>query len=65
MLEQEIEKYYRRNAVLQITGFSRSLLYSEMDEGRFPRPVKIAARAVAWRESDIAAWQAQRSNDAT
>jgi len=64
MPKQEIEKYYRRDAVLQITGFSRSLLYSEMDEDRFPRPVRIAARAVAWRGSDIAEWQAQRSNAA-
>lgn len=32
-------------------------IYSWMKDGRFPRPVKIGKRGVAWREADLIAWQ--------
>jgi prophage regulatory protein len=32
-------------------------IYSWMKDGRFPRPVKIGKRGVAWRESDLITWQ--------
>ena len=32
-------------------------IYSWMKDGRFPRPVKIGKRGVAWREGDLIAWQ--------
>lgn len=38
----------------------RSTLYDWMDRGEFPRPVKLGARAVAWRESDILEWLESR-----
>lgn len=59
-----LEKYLRRKSVLEHTGLSQSLLYEMMGRGEFPRPVKIGKRAVAWRQTDIANWQAQRENDA-
>lgn len=31
-------------------------IYKEMGRGTFPRPVKIAARAVAWRREEIMQW---------
>ena len=34
-----------------------------MDAGRFPRPVKIGPRAVAWVESEIDDWLRQRIAD--
>lgn len=43
-------------AVLARTGLSRSTLYRDMEQGRFPAPVRISLRAVAWRASDIDAW---------
>lgn len=49
-------KLLRRRTVEAITGLSKSTLYKLIDEGRFPRPVKIGARAVAWRNSDISEW---------
>jgi prophage regulatory protein len=55
-----LEKYYRRPAVENITGLSRSLIYEMMDRNEFPRPIRIGRRAVAWRETDIADWQAAR-----
>ena len=54
------ETHFRRGDVERLTGLSRSTIYEMMANGEFPRPVKIGRRAVAWRESDIAGWQAQR-----
>jgi prophage regulatory protein len=43
---------------------SRSWIYTEMAAGRFPKPIKIGARAVVWRESDIASWLQARQEAA-
>ena len=54
------EKHLRRLAVESITGLSRSTIYDLMAKGQFPRPVRLTAKAVAWPESVIADWLAQR-----
>lgn len=54
------ERHLRRTAVEEITGLKRSTLYRLMAEGQFPRPVRIAGRAVAWPESQITAWLQSR-----
>ena len=46
----------RRERVEEITGFSRSHIYLLMAEGKFPKAIKIGARAVGWVESEIDAW---------
>ena len=52
----------RLPAVEQLTGIKKSTIYAGLNAKprTFPAPVRLSARAVAWRESDIAAWQAQR-----
>lgn len=47
----------RLGDVLERIGMSRAWLYLAMSQGSFPRPVRLGRRAVAWRESDISAWQ--------
>jgi prophage regulatory protein len=42
------------------TGLSRSTLYAYMRDGRFPQPVAISERCVAWVEGEIDAWIAGR-----
>ena len=54
------DKHLRRPAVEQLTGLSRSTIYDLMSKGAFPRPVRLTAKAVAWPESQIIAWLAQR-----
>ena len=44
--------------------FSKQMIYLLMSRGEFPRPVPMGARAVAWREVDIDAWIASRSETA-
>lgn len=50
----------RRGAVEQVTGLSRSGIYELMADRRFPRPVRLGPKSVAWRESEVAAWQRAR-----
>jgi prophage regulatory protein len=42
------------------TGLSRSTLYTYIRDGRFPSPVSISDRCVAWVEGEIDAWIAER-----
>jgi len=44
-----------------LTGLARSTLYALMAKGQFPRPVKLTGKAVAWPESKIAQWLADRA----
>ena len=50
----------RRPAVEARVGLSRAWIYSAMEKGEFPRPVKIGRRAVAWPTSVIDRWIAER-----
>ena len=50
----------RRKQVEERTGLSRSTIYLRIQEGTFPRPVNLGARAVGWLENEIEAWLASR-----
>jgi prophage regulatory protein len=50
----------RLPSVVQRTTVSRSHLYALMKQGKFPRPLRIGARAIGWRSEDIEAWLAAR-----
>ena len=54
------DRLLRRRQVEEITGMSRSTIYKMMQNGDFPRPVKIGPAAVRWRSSDIRAWVESR-----
>lgn len=56
-----VEKHLRLPAVIDVTGMSRSTIYEYMNKGEFPRPVRLTARAVAWPESVISDWLAERA----
>lgn len=51
-----IDPLLRRNEVERLIGLKRSALYKLMQSGGFPKPVRLSARAVAWRQSEVAAW---------
>ena len=38
------------------TGYRRSTIYRLAQEGKFPTPVALGARASAWIEDEINAW---------
>ncbi|MGB7510930.1 MAG: AlpA family phage regulatory protein [Pelodictyon phaeoclathratiforme] len=58
---KRIQKLYRLREVIgdQAKGIvgvlpiSRAAFYRGISEGRYPKPVKLSERSVAWREGDI------------
>ena len=53
---QEKLKILRLKKVKDRTGLSRSTIYLRIQEGTFPRPINLGARAVGWIEHEIEAW---------
>ncbi|MDE0652255.1 MAG: AlpA family transcriptional regulator [bacterium] len=51
---------YRLPEVVAICGISRSTIYEMIHRDEFPAQVRLGARAVGWRRSDIEAWLASR-----
>jgi prophage regulatory protein len=50
------DRILRLNAVLDRTGLSRATLYRKIQNGTFPKQVRIAERCTGWRESAITKW---------
>lgn len=50
------DKLIRRPEVEARTGLARSTIYHWIQREKFPRPIKLSNRLVAWRESDVSAW---------
>lgn len=50
------DRIIRIRTVLQRTGLSRSTLYRKMNDGTFPRQVRISEHCSGWRESAINRW---------
>ena len=47
------DRLLRRTDVEKMFRFSTATIYRLMRVGKFPRPVKVGARAVRWRQSDL------------
>jgi len=52
----EPDRILRIRTVLQRTGLSRSTLYRKIQDGSFPRQVRISIHGAGWRESSINHW---------
>jgi prophage regulatory protein len=48
------------HAVVRITGLGRSTIYRLIATQRFPNPVRLGPRAVAWRRTEIDLWSETR-----
>ncbi len=53
-------RFLRLSVIKNMTGLSRSTIYMRIAEKRFPKPIKLGERAVAWLESDVNAWMEQQ-----
>ncbi|MBW9105087.1 helix-turn-helix transcriptional regulator [Paraburkholderia phenoliruptrix] len=60
----------RRRQVEIEVGLKRSTIYQRIQEGTFPRPIRLGERAVGWRAADIerflenpAGYRASQSDD--
>ena len=58
--EAQASVFVRMPAVVRMTGLGRSTIYRLMAEDKFPSPVRLAKRAVAWRRIDLEQWSAGR-----
>jgi len=54
-------KLIRLPLVEDRTGLKKSSVYAGVKNRTFPAPVRLSARAVAWRESDVDQWIAERT----
>ncbi|END9534913.1 AlpA family transcriptional regulator [Escherichia coli] len=50
----------RLSDVIRRTGYGRAWIYRLISLGRFPKPVKIGSRSVAFIESEVDEWINQR-----
>lgn len=50
----------RLPAVMERCGLGRSSIYAGVKNGTFPAPVRLSARAIAWREEDTDKWVSER-----
>ena len=50
----------RMPTVVRWTGLARSTIYRLIAEQKFPAPVVLATRAVAWRRADLERWSEGR-----
>ena len=58
--DNQHKTFLRLKQVLTRTGLSRSTLYAYIQDGRFPAPISISVRCVAWIEEEIDRWMSER-----
>lgn len=54
-MENQI-RFMRRREVLELLGLSHTTVYKMVDEGRFPRPLRIGPNTTRWRSDQITEW---------
>ena len=52
--------FLRMTAVTRLTGLGRSTIYRLVAQDKFPSPVRLGDRAVAWRRADLERWSEGR-----
>ena len=55
-MSEKHKKFLRLSGVRERVPYSRSTIYQLVAQGKFPKPISLGGRAVAWLESDIDAW---------
>ena len=66
-------RFIRLNEVLSRTGFGRTSIYRKMEDGSFPKSLKLGgppkdpnefdSRAIAWLEAEVDQWIESRIED--
>jgi len=55
IVEMLMERLIPLSQMESIVGFKKSKIYALIDEGNFPKPIKVG-RNSRWRSSEIEAW---------
>lgn len=59
-LAKEDLKFIKLKEVMESTTLSKSTIYAYVSEGRFPRPITLGLRSVAWIESEVNSWKSEQ-----
>lgn len=59
-MEGKPQRFLRLADVLVRIPYSRSTIYQLVAQGKFPKPISLGDRAVAWVEADIDKWMGDR-----
>lgn len=59
-MSEKHPRFLRLAEVRNRIPYSRSTIYQLIAQGKFPKPINLGARAVAWLENDIDDWIAGR-----
>lgn len=59
-MAEQLRTFLRLKQVKAATGMSRSWLYEAIRTGKFPAPISLGVRSVAWDSGAIADWQELR-----
>lgn len=51
----------RAGKLCEWLDFSKSTLWRKVQDGSFPKPVKLSDRVTAWRLGDVRAWLQSRA----
>lgn len=51
-----VPQIFCRRQLEEQLGLTRSSIYKMMENGEFPRPIKLGRRAVGWRADEVANW---------
>jgi prophage regulatory protein len=57
-----VEEILRKRRVLSVIGMGNTWLHDAVKRKEFPAPVRLGARAVGWKRSDVEAWVANRQS---
>ena len=52
----EERRIVRRDEVSKLTGLARATIYKKVSDGSFPAPIRLGARSVGWRLSEVVDW---------
>jgi prophage regulatory protein len=53
----KLDELVRSRDLRAYSGCGKNKVYEMIAAGKFPRPVKLGSRSVAWKKSELLAWQ--------
>ncbi|KAB2681768.1 MULTISPECIES: helix-turn-helix transcriptional regulator [Brucella/Ochrobactrum group] len=56
MFDSETTRLMPLQEVIKITGIQRATIYKKINEGSFPKAVKLSPTCVRWRSDEIQQW---------
>jgi len=52
--------FIRMRALVARIPVSKSTIWTWVQQGKFPSPVKLSSKVTAWRAADVARWETER-----